>query len=136
MTEPEPTVEILLSEHERLQARDALAAQLEISLSEKVNDLSQVQEQLENMTGQRNNAMMAVSDITQERDRLRGLLLATVGEMEGFTPNYPTAQVARFAFTGTAAQIQQKMAAWESARNDQNSAYLSLVNYVRIQATV
>lgn len=143
MTVPIPMIEIPVSEHERLLGMEARAAEMEAlaaglreELGQRVQDLGVAVEQRDGALADRNNLRAALSDMEQERDRLRGLLLENVERLERFSPSYPNAETARTAFQGTAEQISEQMAVWENARQDQVSAYGALVNYVRTQATV
>lgn len=93
--------------------------------------------ELEQRAGEANTLAMSLSDMTQERDRLRTLLLECVARLEAFSPDYPQATIARTAFQGdTPEEIADKMAEWDVERAAKGSAYSQLVSYVRIQATV
>lgn len=93
--------------------------------------------ELEQRAGEANTLAMSLSDMTQERDRLRALLLDCVARLEAFSPDYPEASAARLAFQGnTPEEIADKMMNWDVARAGKSSTYGQLVNYVRIQATV
>lgn len=91
---------------------------------------------LEARAAQANNLAMDLSDMTQERDRLKALLLGLVPDLEAFSTDYPQATIARTAFTGeTPEEVAEKMAIWDAARAQKAFEWSSLVNKVRTQAT-
>lgn len=93
--------------------------------------------ELEQRAGEANTLAMSLNDMTQERDRLRGLLLDCVARLDAFSPDYPQATIARTAFQGqTPEEVADKMMEWDATRAQKNSEWGSLVNYVRTQATV
>lgn len=93
--------------------------------------------ELEAAMAERNNLRTQLSDQSQEKDRLRGLLLQIVPSLEAFNVDYPQATIARTAFAGdTPEEIAEKMAMWDAARQQKTSEWNSLVNNVRTQATV
>jgi aminopeptidase C len=84
-----------------------------------------------------NNLQMSLSDMTQERDRLKALLLSVVPNLEAFNIDYPAAAIARTAFQGgSPEEVAEKMALWDASRAQRISEWNSLVNNVRTQATV
>lgn len=93
--------------------------------------------EMEQLASERNSFESQLADMTQERDRLKQLLLGIVPEMDRFEPGWPTASVARTAFQGeTPEEIAGKMGDWEASRTQKSSEWNSLKNYVRIQASV
>jgi hypothetical protein len=129
---PNPMVEIPYLELQDLRQRAIPQEELDFfrALVERLPELERAQ-------GERNTLQTALNDMTQERDRLRGLLMETVPTLEAFDSGYPQATVARTAFAGeTPEEIALKMAEWDAARAQKASEWNSLVNYVRTQATV
>lgn len=93
--------------------------------------------ELERAHGERNTLRMSLDAMTQERDRLKQLLLGVVPTLEQFSVDYPQATIARTAFAGNSPEeIAEKMAMWDAGRTQKASEWNSLVNYVRTQATV
>jgi hypothetical protein len=129
---PNPMVEIPYLELQDLRQRAIPQEELDFfrALVERLPELERAQ-------GERNTLQIALNDMTQERDRLKALLLQIVPSMEAFDSGYPQATVARTAFAGeTPEEIALKMAEWDAARAQKASEWNSLVNYVRTQATV
>lgn len=126
------------------QLNDALAELRELRFSmpspeEMANLRALVQRlpELEQAAGERNTLRMSLSDMTQERDRLKQLLLGVVPSLDEFSVDYPQATIARTAFAGeTPEEIAEKMALWDAARTQKASEWNALKNYVRTQATV
>lgn len=148
---PEQTIQRLTDELESANAQLAviegnhqqIIAEIENNLQLARDYAQQVQPQLaripelEQRAGEANTLAMSLSDMTQERDRLKQLLLGIVPSLEQFSTDYPQATVARTAFQGdTPEEIALKMAEWDSARAQKAGEWNSLVNNVRTQATV
>lgn len=130
--DPNPMVEIPILELEDLRRRAIPQEELDFFRA-TIERLPA----LEAAAGERNTLSQALSDMTQERDRLRGLLLGVVPDMEAFNIDYPQATIARTAFSGeTPEEIAEKMTLWDAARAQRASEWSALINNVRTQATV
>lgn len=144
MTEPQDELALARQQLEEAQAENvAVRARLDDVLLhlENTGEQNRVQSEriseLEQLASRANNLGMDLNDMTQERDRLRNLLLDCVSRLETFSPDYPQATVARTAFQGeTPEEIALKMAEWDAARAQKSTEWSSLVNNVRTQATV
>lgn len=144
MTEPQDELALVRQQLEEAQADNvAVRARLDDVLLhlENTGEQNRVQSEriseLEQLASRANNLGMDLNDMTQERDRLRNLLLDCVSRLETFSPDYPQATVARTAFQGeTPEEIALKMAEWDAARAQKSTEWSSLVNNVRTQATV
>lgn len=144
MTEPQDELALARQQLAEAQADNvAVRARLDDVLLQLDNSSEQNRVQseriseLEQLASRANNLGMELADMTQERDRLRNLLLDCVSRLETFSPDYPQATIARTAFNGaTPEEIAEKMADWDVARAGKSSQYNQIVNYVRTQATV
>lgn len=130
--DPNPMVEISQQELSDLRRRAIPQEELDF-----FRNMVERLPELESAMGERNSLRMEVNDITQERDRLRALLVNLVPDLESFSVDYPQATIARTAFSGeTPEEIADKMAQWDAARSQKATEWSSLVNNVRTQATV
>lgn len=130
--DPNPMVEIPVLELEDLRRRAIPQEELDFFRA-TIERLPA----LEAAAGERNTLAQSLSDMTQERDRLRGLLVGLVPDLEAFSVDYPQATIARSAFAGeTPEEIAEKMTLWDAARAQKSSEWSALVNNVRTQATV
>lgn len=144
MTEPVQMVEIPEEEYQRLLAAEERAVQLETltdnlrtMVARAQNEAGVAVEERDRALTERNNLSASLSDVTQERDRLKNLLLGVVPSLEQFSTDYPQATIARTAFNGaTPEEVGEQMASWDAARAQKASEWSSLVNHVRTQATV
>lgn len=130
--DPNPMVEVPILELEDLRRRAIPQEELDFFRA-TIERLPA----LEAAASERSGLAAQVSDITQERDRLKNLLVGIVPDLEAFSTDYPQATIARTAFAGeTPEEIAEKMALWDAHRSQKASEWSSLINNVRQQATV
>lgn len=139
MTDPNPMVEIPQLELQGL--RDELEDLRSRAISQDELDylrtLPARVETAERLAGERNTLATRLDEMTQERDRLRALLLGIVPSMQSFGFEYPQASIARTAFAGsTPEEIADKMFQWDDARGQRAAEWAALINNIRTQATV